>query len=167
MVDPALAGDPSDPVERQAEVLMDVVCKRLERRDVEAVDAVFEFACPRPDEDVVDDREERREGLSRPGRRADEDVLSLVDERDRHPLRRGEPPVQFLYAPFPYVLVEEIEDLLVRMLFRPLLHPVTSCRPLSPAVRPPAYGCGARQVRVIPDLLQVQESLPASMLQGV
>ena len=132
--DPPLPGDLLDTIERQAEVFVDVVCKRPERRYVEAVDTVFKPPVPCADHEVVDDREERREGLPRPGRGADEDVLPLVDERDRHPLRRREPPLQLSSAPLPHVLVEETGDLRVRTPFLP-------CHLPSPAVIPRAPPC--------------------------
>ncbi|KAF5035881.1 hypothetical protein DSECCO2_580930 [anaerobic digester metagenome] len=136
VVDPPLPCDRLYPLERQTEVLVDVVCKRLERRYVEAIYGILEVSGPCPDHEVVDDRKERREGLSRPGRGAYEDVPVVVDERDRHPLRRREPPVELSPAPFPHVLVEETGDLFVRTPFLP-------CHLLSPAgipraPRPPA-----------------------------
>jgi len=72
-----------DPLEWHLEVPVDVVCQRLERGDVQAVDAVFEATRPLAPEEFVDDAQESREGLPAARRRADQRVRPLVDERDR------------------------------------------------------------------------------------
>ena len=60
----------AEPGERPAEVPLDVVVERLERRDVQARGARVPASARQP----VDRREERRERLPRAGRRLDEDV---------------------------------------------------------------------------------------------
>ena len=64
-------GSPRNSVERDAEVPVDVVVKRFERRDVEDPDAL---GPPRDPPEMVQAGQERRQGLPRPGRREQEGV---------------------------------------------------------------------------------------------
>jgi len=82
----------AEPGERAAQVPLDVVVERLERRDVEDAETPS-----RPGREAVDRREERRERLSRPGGRLDEDVPAGGDRRPALLLRgrrRGEVPLE-------------------------------------------------------------------------
>ncbi len=81
-----------DAGQRHREVPVDVVCQRLQRRDVQTVDAVVETVgvVAVPPVEFVDHRTETGERLPAPCRATDECVRSLVDQRDRLPLGRGE-----------------------------------------------------------------------------
>ena len=75
-----------EPGERAAEVALDVVVQRLQRRDVEQAEPLTgRFG------QTVDPPEERGERLARPGRRLDEHVLAARDRRPGELLRRGRP----------------------------------------------------------------------------
>ena len=81
-----------EPGERPAEVPLDVVVERLERRDVEHAQPDV-----RRSREPVDRRQERRERLPRAGRRLDEDVSAARDRRPALLLRgrrRGEVPLE-------------------------------------------------------------------------
>jgi len=66
---------------------VNVVGQGFERRDVKAVDAVFQLGFCRHGQQLIDDGDEGGEGLSRSGGRADEHVPALLDERHGLPLR--------------------------------------------------------------------------------
>ena len=95
------------------QVFVNIIGQRLEGRDVEAVDHVFQLALCSHDEELVDDGDEGGEGLARAGGRADEHVLALLDEGHAQALgrseeafgeaKRGKPPV-------PHDGVEEGEE---------------------------------------------------------
>src|SRR5207245_11220714 len=57
---------------RFLEVAVDVVCEGLQGRDVQAIDPLLEFTPELLRIELVDDREERSEGLAGPRRRQDE-----------------------------------------------------------------------------------------------
>ena len=73
----------AEPGERPAQVPLDVVVERLQRRDVEQAQAL-----PRLRVEPVDPVEEGRERLPRPGRRLDQRVLAARDRRPPERLRR-------------------------------------------------------------------------------
>jgi hypothetical protein len=80
-----------DPAQRRAQVLLDVVGERLQRRDVDEPRALV----ARLGEEAVEPPQERRERLARAGRRRDEDVVAGGDRRPRLRLggsRLGERP---------------------------------------------------------------------------
>ncbi len=72
----------ADPAQRRAEVAVDVVAERLERRDVDEARVVGRFAAQ-----TVEAPEERGERLAAAGRGGDEHVLAAGDRRPR--LRLG------------------------------------------------------------------------------
>ena len=72
----------ADPGERSAQVALDVVVERLERRDVEQPETLA-----RRRVQPVDAEEKGREGLPRAGRRLDEDVPARCDRRPGELLR--------------------------------------------------------------------------------
>ena len=72
-----------EPGERPAQVPLDVVVERLERRDVQDAQALA-----RARVQPVDRVEERGERLARAGRRLDQDVAAGRDRRPAEPLRR-------------------------------------------------------------------------------
>jgi len=79
--------DRADLLERTREVLLHVVRERLERRDVEDVRLVEK--CVTLPQERIDRPQERRERLSGPRRRGDEDVRARTDQRPAALLRRG------------------------------------------------------------------------------
>ncbi len=74
--DPALVGQRADLRERSLEVALHVVGQCLEWRHVDDQSLVAERARLCPAHDLVDRGQERGEGLSRSGRRRDEDVAA-------------------------------------------------------------------------------------------
>ena len=75
-----------EPGQRAAEIPLDVVVERLERRDVEQAQSLSgRLVQP------VEAEEERRERLPRAGRRLDEDVPALGNRRPAERLRRRRP----------------------------------------------------------------------------
>jgi hypothetical protein len=69
--------------QRFLEVPVDVVRERLEGRDVQAIDPVFEFASQLLRVQFVDDRQEGGKRLAAPGWGGDEDALPRVDQWNR------------------------------------------------------------------------------------
>ena len=74
-----LSGGVADLFERRFEVALDVTAQRLQRRDVDHVDAVGHFAGGAALEQFIDAREERRERLAGAGRCGDECVAAFGD----------------------------------------------------------------------------------------
>jgi len=72
---------------RFLEVSVDVVRERLQGRHIQAVDSVLKLATQLLCIQLVDDRQERGEGLAAPGRGRDEDALPRVNQRDSVRLR--------------------------------------------------------------------------------
>jgi len=58
---------------------VNVIGQGLQRRDVEAVDALLQLALLRQRKELADDGDECGEGLARTGGRADESISSLLD----------------------------------------------------------------------------------------
>ena len=84
----------ANPGERLAQVELDVVRERLERRDVQHVHRILEPALESFLQQRVDRREKRRQRLAGTGRRRDQRVASLDGELPRARLdlgRRAEP----------------------------------------------------------------------------
>ncbi len=75
----------ADPAQRRAEVLLDVVGERLQRRDVDEPRLLVGGL----GDELVEPVEERRQRLARPGRGGDQDVLAGGDRRPRLRLRGG------------------------------------------------------------------------------
>ena len=73
----------ADARERRFEIALDVVGKRLQRRDIDDRRFVGQRARDALAHEVVDRREERGERLSRSGRRRDEDMATRLDRRPR------------------------------------------------------------------------------------
>ena len=76
-------GRRADARERRAQVALDVVVERLEWRDVEHPQALAGFR-----HEAVEEPQERRKRLARPGGRAHEHVLARGDRRPAQRLRR-------------------------------------------------------------------------------
>src|SRR5437773_5652792 len=95
------------------EVSVDVVREGLQRRDIEAIDPVLQFAAKLFGVQLVDDREEGREGLPAPRGRRYEDALPLVDEGDGVGLRLRE-VLELRLEPVPDEGLHEPEDLVFR-----------------------------------------------------
>ena len=103
----------AQPGQRAAEVALDVVVQRLERRHVEQAQALA-----RARVQPVDAVEERRERLPRAGRRLDEDVPALRDRRPAERLGRrrlGERTLE----PGPSLVSEQLERAHEARLARP------------------------------------------------
>ena len=77
----------ADPAQRHAQVAVDVVGERLQRRDVDEPD-VLAAPASRSSRQPVDRPQERGQRLARPGGRRDQDVLARGDRRPRLGLRR-------------------------------------------------------------------------------
>ena len=75
----------ADPAQRRAQVLLDVVGERLQRRDVDEPRLLVR----RPRDELVEPVEERGQRLARAGRRRDQDVLAGGDRRPGLGLRLG------------------------------------------------------------------------------
>ncbi len=75
--------------ERLLEVALDIVRQRLERRDVQDLDAVAQRCLQAAADQRVEAREERRERLAGSGRRRDQDIFARGDARPARSLRRG------------------------------------------------------------------------------
>ena len=87
--EPALSELLADAGERRFEVAMDVVRQRLQRRHVDDLRRVGEWAFESLSHEIVDRRHERRERLARSRRRGDEGVAAGLDRRPRFGLRGG------------------------------------------------------------------------------
>ncbi len=87
--EPALSELIADAGERGFEVAMDVVRQRLQRRHVDDLRRVGEWAFESLSHEIVDRRHERRERLARSRRRGDEGVAAGLDRRPRFGLRGG------------------------------------------------------------------------------
>ena len=81
----------ADPAQRRAQVAVDVVGERLQRRDVDEAGARARSR-PRGAAQAVQSPEERRQRLARPGRRRDEHVLAGRDRRPGLRLDLGRSP---------------------------------------------------------------------------
>ena len=75
----------ADPAQRRAQVALDVVGERLQRRDVDEPRALVRSARA---SEAVQRPQERRQRLARAGRRRDQHVLAGRDRRPRLRLRR-------------------------------------------------------------------------------
>ena len=77
-----------NPIQRLLQVALDVVAERFERRHVDDVDLIFEFAVDADAHQLVDGREKRRQGLARSRRGRDQRVLAPGNGRPPVALRR-------------------------------------------------------------------------------
>ena len=78
----------AEAAQRRAQVALDVVGERLQRRDVDQPRAVLAGRRRRRRDEAIERPEERGERLARAGRRADQHVLAGRDRRPRLRLRR-------------------------------------------------------------------------------
>ena len=72
----------SDFVQRANQVTLDVVGEGFDGRDVNGVYFLFQLFVEGQTHQLVDDREKRREGLTRTGRRTKEEVVLVHDSRN-------------------------------------------------------------------------------------
>src|SRR5881394_3116909 len=86
---PLLPQARTDLGERLREVFLDVVRERLERRDVDALNLILQYAVEPLADERINRRKERRKCLTGPGGRGDEDVVALLNDRPRPLLRLG------------------------------------------------------------------------------
>ena len=86
---PAACGERVDTESGLGQVLVDVRAQRLERRDVEHANLVGQGSPEALLEQIVDRRQERREGLSRAGRRGNQGVPSARNGFPATVLRGG------------------------------------------------------------------------------
>ena len=84
---------------RLLKILLDVVAQRLQRRDVEHLRAIFQFAGQRLLQQAVNAGEKCRQRLSRARRRSDERVFSRHHRRPALDLDVRRPPKPF-FKPF-------------------------------------------------------------------
>ena len=75
--------------QRRVQIAVDIVRQSLQRRDVDAIDALLQHAFPGVAGELVDDAGECRERLSRSGRGRDEDAATLMNDRYGLSLRYG------------------------------------------------------------------------------
>ena len=99
---------------------MDVVCQRLQRGDVQAVDAVLQAILAVAAKQFVDDATEARERLAAARRRTDERVLPVVNERNGFLLWRreeatvvGDERAELVDPPLPDGRFQQVEHLAV------------------------------------------------------
>ncbi len=88
-LEPVGGGRGADAGQGSAQVLLDVVVQRAERRDVNDVDAVFQLALQAQAMEVVEGPQEGRQGLSRARRRHDERIAAGGDGLPALALRPG------------------------------------------------------------------------------
>ncbi len=79
--EPALTRQRGNARERHVEVLVNVVAERFQRRDVEHLRRVGQAAVQTRAHEIVEADQERRERLTRPRGRGDQDVLARPDRR--------------------------------------------------------------------------------------
>ncbi len=71
----------TDLRERLLEIFLYVVTQGLQRRDIEHLRVIVEFAAEGPVEEVIDAGEKRRERLAGTGRRGDQGIRSGLNRR--------------------------------------------------------------------------------------
>jgi hypothetical protein len=103
-----------DPPQRRPQVALDVVGERFQRRDVDQLHPGPEVFRPRQ---LVDPPEEAGEGLSRPGRGADQRVLTAGNRLPAARLRRRR-PLEGGLEPAPHRRAERRQWVKLRSAFR-------------------------------------------------
>ena len=99
----------ADRLQGFGEVPLDVVAEAPQGRDVHATQSGRERAREVLAEEPVEDRKEGGEGLARPGRRDEEQVLARGDRRPGQPLRGGRPRREGAGEPVAHRSVEVVE----------------------------------------------------------
>src|SRR4051794_29212847 len=89
----------ADCVQRHVQIAFNIVVEAAQRRNVNALHPWCERTRFKSAKEPIKDRQERSEGLTRSGRRNEQDVLTRRDRRPSTLLREGRPLRKRLLEP--------------------------------------------------------------------